>query len=264
MQLDDYDLIIINSSGGKDSVCALWEVCRIAKLQNYSFDKIYISHQDLTVAEWAGVYELVERQAFQLGIKTKIYCSRRRNAAGKEENLLEYAERRKKWPSSKQRWCTSDFKRGPGNRVLVHLANKFKASKVLQVFGFRKEESPFRSKKESLIINRNLTTKSRTVFEWLPVHNWTEAQVWDTIKSNNLPYHFAYDLGMPRLSCTFCIFSPFDALVLAGLHNPEKLQKYVEVEDKIQHTFKPDLSLRSVQQAIADGYRPKLIPNWKM
>lgn len=28
------------------------------------------------------------------------------------------------------------------------------------------------------------------------------------------------DLGMPRLSCCFCIFSPRSALLLAGKHNP--------------------------------------------
>jgi hypothetical protein len=51
-------------------------------------------------------------------------------------------------------------------------------------------------------------------------------------------YHFAYDLGMPRLSCCFCIFASEDALMIAGKHNPELLTEYVRVETKIDHTFK--------------------------
>lgn len=69
---------------------------------------------------------------------------------------------------------------------------------------------------------------------------------------------------MPRLSCVFCIFSPFDALVIAGKENPELLDKYVQVEEKIKHSFKQDASLASVKEAIAEGYEPKTIENWIM
>lgn len=50
--LHNYDLIVINSSGGKDSLCAIWEVCRIAQEQNYPKSKIVVSHQDLGAVEW--------------------------------------------------------------------------------------------------------------------------------------------------------------------------------------------------------------------
>lgn len=38
------DLIIINSSGGKDSICAIHEVVRTATQQNYPLEKIVVSH----------------------------------------------------------------------------------------------------------------------------------------------------------------------------------------------------------------------------
>jgi 3'-phosphoadenosine 5'-phosphosulfate sulfotransferase (PAPS reductase)/FAD synthetase len=261
MDLHFYDTIIINSSGGKDSLCALFEVMQLAKMQNYDTTRISVSHQDLGEMEWEGTKELVKKQADLFGLKT--YYSKRRDKNGFEENLLEYVERRGKWPSNKQRYCTSDFKRGPGGRVVTEIT-KGKTCKVLYVFGFRKDESPSRAKKEVLKINKQLTTKKRIVYDWLPIHDWDKDKVWAIIKQNNLPYHPAYDLGMPRLSCCFCIFSPFDALVIAGQHNPKLLNRYVEVEENIGHTFRSGFSIKSVQEAISNNYKPKSINDWVM
>lgn len=262
MNYHEYDLIIINSSGGKDSLCALYEVCRIAKEQNYSFDKIVVSHQDLGEAEWKGTKELVKEQADLYGLKT--YYSKRRDKNGYNESLLEYVERRGMFPANGTRYCTSDFKRAAGARVVTALTKDLGVCKVLYVFGFRKEESSARAKKGNLVYNKHRSSKKRSVYDYLPIHDWSTEKVWQVIKTNKLPYHFAYDLGMPRLSCCFCIFSPFDALVIAGKENPELLDKYVEVEEKIGHTFKNGMAIKEVKEAIVKGYEPKQIKNWVM
>ncbi len=260
--LSDFDLVIINSSAGKDSLCAMFQIIQIAKEQNYSFDKIHVSHQDLGEMEWKGTKDLVSEQAALFNLK--VHFSKRRNFAGYEETLLEYIERRKKFPSNKQRYCTSDFKRSPGARVVTQLTKDFDKSNVLYVFGFRANESPSRRKKEIFKKNEVLSTKRRNVFDYLPIHNWSVEKVWKTIKENNLPYHYAYDLGMPRLSCCFCIFSPLDALVIAGKANPDLLQKYVDVEKKIGHTFRNNFSIQEVSDKIKEGYSPKSVADWTM
>lgn len=262
INLHDYDLTVITNSTGKDSVVSLWEIVRLAKKQNYPLSKIVISHQDLGEAEWPGVHELLVKQSEFFGLSHLI--SKRVDKNGYEESLLEYVQRRGKWPSNKQRWCTSDFKRGPGNRVVRQLANEVGAQKVLQTFGFRKQESPARAKRPTLSINKLLTTKSRIVHDFLPVHDWDSDKVWSTIKDNGLPYHKAYDLGMPRLSCVFCIFSPFNALVLAGQHNPDLLNKYIAVEDQIGHTFRNQFSLHEVKQKVESGEPIKKLEDWVM
>lgn len=262
MDLHNYDLVIINSSGGKDSLCSEFEICRMAEEQNYSKDKIVVSHQDLGEVEWGLTKQLAKMQADLFGLK--FYFSKRRDKDGYEEPLLEYVLRRGKWPSSKQRWCTSDYKRGPGARVVTMLTKEMGECKVLYVFGFRKEESPARAKKETLTLNKKLTTKKRTVYEYLPIHKWSTKYVWEIIKGHELPYHKAYDLGMPRLSCVFCIFSPFDALVIAAYENMELLDKYIAVEKETGHTFKDKFSLQEVKDAIDKGYKPKHIANWVM
>lgn len=262
INLHNYNLIIINSSGGKDSIAAIFQILEIAKEQDYPKSKIVISHQDLGKMEWKGTTDLVKKQAEYFGLQ--YYISKRRNAAGKEQTLLEYALYRGKWPSSKQRWCTSEFKRGPGGRIVTQLTKSMDKCQVLYVFGFRADESPARSKRKVFEVNTLLTTKKRLVHNYLPVHKWNASQVWAAIKENNIPYHFAYDLGMPRLSCVFCIFAPFDALAIAGINNPELLDQYIDVEDKIGHTFKNKFSLKEIKQAIQDNYQPKKISDWVM
>ena len=262
MNLFRYDIVIINSSGGKDSGCAIWEVCRIAKKQDYPLDRIHVSHQDLGKVEWKDVKKVVQAQADMFGLD--VIYSRRRNKNMVEETLLDYVRRRGKWPSREQRWCTSDFKRGPGARVITELTRDLGPCKVLYVFGFRAQESPFRKSKKVLSQVPRHSTKKRKVDEWLPIHSWSTKKVWEITRKHNIPYHWAYDLGMPRLSCVFCIFSPFDALVLAGQQNPELLDEYVQIEQEIGHTFKADMTIASVKQAIKEGYQPKSIRNWIM
>lgn len=262
IELQDYDLVVVNSSGGKDSLCALWEVCRLASAQGYPRERVIVSHQDLGEMEWKGTRELVERQCEVFGVKVRV--SKRRDKGGYEESLLEYVERRKKWPSNKQRYCTSDFKRGPGARVVTELSKGMGECRILHVFGFRAEESPARGKKEVYKENVQLSTRKRKVYDWLPIHDWTGERVWRTIRENNLPYHPAYDMGMPRLSCVFCIFSPFDALVVAGKANPELLDRYIATEEKIGHSFRSGFAIASVKEAIDGGYEPKNISNWIM
>jgi 3'-phosphoadenosine 5'-phosphosulfate sulfotransferase (PAPS reductase)/FAD synthetase len=144
----------------------------------------------------------------------------------------------------------------------------------------RADESPARAKKKPFVFDDGHISKKtgkkvsgasngkREVWNWLPLHEWTEAQVWGRIDSYGLRnaglVHFAYGLGMPRLSCCFCIFAPKAALVIAGHHNPELLAEYVRVEKKIGHTFRVDLSMAQVAEAVAAGEKPKEVANWKM
>lgn len=263
INLHEYNVIIINSSGGKDSSVAIFEICRLAEEQNYPKSNIHVSHQDLGKMEWKGTIELVKEQVDYFGLP--LIVTKRKDKNGREETLLEYIERRGMFPSNKQRYCTSDFKRAPGARVITKLAPGREKSKVLYVFGFRAEESPARKKKVALELNERYTTKSgREVWNYLPVHDWSVERVWGTIRDFNIPYHNAYDLGMPRLSCCFCIFSPFDALVTAGKANPELLDEYVAVEKKINHSFTHKFGLSDVKEAILRGYEPKKINDWVM
>lgn len=271
INLHDYDGVLINTSGGKDSQTVLRQVVLLAKRQGYDLDLIEAVHADLGKVEWEGVKELAREQAEDHGLR--FTAVKRRTKDGDEStSLLDYVRDRRKWPSSTTRYCTSDFKRGPALRALTALDRRIRPVwkahiRLLNVFGFRAEESPARAKKVVLETNKRASNKSRHVDDWLPIHDWTEKEVWEDIKASGIRHHRAYDIGMPRLSCVFCIFAPKAALVIAGRDKPELLQEYVDLEAEIDHTFRQDLTLAEVQEAVNRGDEPDLVEldaQWNM
>lgn len=262
MNLSEYRWIVVNSSGGKDSQTALRFVVQECQRQAVGLQRVVVSHQCLGRMEWDGTLDLVRRQAAHYGLRVEV--SRYRDRDGREKSLLDYVRRRRRWPSSQQRYCTSEFKRGPGGRVITKLFQE-SPGRMLNVFGFRAAESPARAKKKPFVRNDRASTAARDVWDWLPIHDWTEAQVWADIQESGVPAHSAYELGMPRLSCRFCIFAPRDALLIAGIANPELLDEYCAVEQEIGHTFQNGRSLAEIRDAIRAGEKPKTVGGaWNM
>ncbi len=249
----EFRWIVINSSGGKDSQTALAKVVERADIWGIPRDRLVVSHQCLGQMEWKGTREVAAAQAACYGLRFEV--SKYRTKAGASPTLLDYVRLRGMWPSNTQRYCTSEFKRGPGGRVLTMLYRESPGA-ILNVFGFRASESPARAKKVVLVKNTRFSTAKRLVMDWLPIHEWTDEQVWAHVKESGVPYHYAYDLGMPRLSCVFCIFAPRAALLVAGQHNPELLAEYVAVERETGHDFQNGKPIESIQEAIARGEKP--------
>lgn len=264
--LHDYDFVIINSSGGKDSQTMMRAVVALADAQNYSRDGIIVAHADLGRVEWEGTKELCQEQAEYYGLAFQAI-------ARPQGDLLFHVQQRGMWPSPQQRYCTSDHKRGQIAKIITRLDRAYrelydvKTTRVLNCMGLRAEESPARKKKPIFTSSAYGSTKSRQVDLWLPIHDWTEDTVWKDIKASGVPYHPAYDLGMPRLSCCFCIFAPRSALVLAGHHNKALLEEYVLTEIEIEHTFRQDLSLLDIYEAVERGEAyetEKMTGDWNM
>lgn len=253
-QLSAWRWIVVNSSGGKDSQTALRIVVQECDRQGVDRARIVVSHQCLGRMEWDGTLELVQRQAAHYGLRVEV--SKYRDKQGTESTLLDYVRKRQKWPDSQNRFCTSEFKRGPGGRVIVKLSREA-AGPVLNVYGFRADESPARAKKKTFARNTRFSSSHREVWDWLPIHDWSEGQVWKSIQESGVPHHHAYELGMPRLSCVFCIFAPRAALLVAGRANPELLDEYCEVETDIGHTFQHGRSINSIRDAIRAGEQPQ-------
>jgi 3'-phosphoadenosine 5'-phosphosulfate sulfotransferase (PAPS reductase)/FAD synthetase len=190
-------------------------------------------------------------------------------ALARPGDLLHQVEARGMWPSPKQRYCTSDQKRGQVHRLYTALATKGRSGvervRILSCQGMRAEESPARAKRAPFQRDARASNGRRLVDNWLPLHDWTANQVWGRIGAGRTAdlVHPAYALGMPRLSCCFCIFAPKAALVLAGKHNPELLEEYVRVERKIGHRFRPELSLAEVQAAVRAG-ESRPVADWSM
>lgn len=250
--LSDYDFVVVNTSSGKDSQTLLRFVVIQAEREGYSKGKIICAHADLGKMEWPGTVELAKLQADYYGLRLW-------KMARPQGDLLTHIKERGMWPSSTARYCTSDHKRGQIRKLFTAVTASIwkpwldKPVRILNVMGMRAEESPARSKLIPFTRDLGGSNGKRHVDTWLAIHSWQLPDVWKDIKASGVPYHKAYDLGMPRLSCVFCIFSPPAALMIAGRHNPELLEEYVRAERAMDHTFRKDFPIEKVQQAIAAG-----------
>jgi 3'-phosphoadenosine 5'-phosphosulfate sulfotransferase (PAPS reductase)/FAD synthetase len=257
-----YDWIVINSSAGKDSQAMLDYVVELVDQAQVSRQRVIVAHADLGRVEWAGTRELAQEQFQHYGL-TFIAIAR------PQGDLPDHIAKRGKFPSPSARYCTSDHKRGQIAKVFTQLADRTRrcgnrVCEILNCLGLRAEESPARARRVAFGLNEMASNGRRIVHDWLPLHSWTTAHVWERIRASGVTHHPAYNLGMPRLSCCFCIFSPRSALLLAGKHNPELLAQYVAVEQRIGHRFRIELSLAEVQDALAKGEEPGVVRDWVM
>jgi 3'-phosphoadenosine 5'-phosphosulfate sulfotransferase (PAPS reductase)/FAD synthetase len=260
--LATYDWIVLNSSAGKDSQAMLDVVVERCDRSGVPRDRLVVAHADLGRVEWPGTRELAEEQAAHYGLAFVA-------VARPQGDLLDHIARRGRFPSPSARYCTSDHKRGQVLKVFTRLADRSRARgvrvcRILNCLGMRAQESPARARRPPFALNALASNGRRRVDDWLPLHAWTAEEVWARIRASGVRHHPAYDLGMPRLSCCFCIFSPRSALLLAGKHNPELLTQYVAVERQIGHSFRQELPLASIQQALARGEEPGPVFDWVM
>lgn len=258
MDLTHYDWILINSSAGKDSQVMLDLVVGLAREAGVA-DRIVVVHCDLGRVEWEGTRELAARQAAHYGCRFEI-------VSRPQGDLLTHIEQRGMWPSSTARYCTSDHKRGQVRTLMTRLVGEWRSStgerracRILNCMGMRAQESPARAKLVEFARDEKASNGKRTVDVWLPIHGWTVDEVWARIRASGVEHHRAYDLGMGRLSCAFCIFAPEAALMIAGEHNRALLDEYVAVEDRIGHAFRGSKTkkfhLKVIQSRLAAGER---------
>jgi 3'-phosphoadenosine 5'-phosphosulfate sulfotransferase (PAPS reductase)/FAD synthetase len=263
--LASYDVILANISGGKDSqtmLAVLTEQARVAGV----LDRVTAVFADLGEAdEWPGTPELAAEHAAHYGLRFITTCRQVTDPATgekRQQGLLEYIEGRGGWPTKNNRYCTSDLKRGPIRRVMTRLVTEAREGgvtgrrvRLLNVMGMRAQESPKRRKMAPFSYDEDASNKTlREVDEWLPIHAWTADEVWAHIRQSGVRYHPVYDLGMPRLSCMFCVLATESALVRAAQINPAGAVARVAAERQMA------IDRLIVSLAVAPLRRPDRLP----
>ncbi len=270
--LPSYDVILVNSSAGKDSQSMLDEVVRLCDAAGVPRSRITVVHACLGRVEWSGVPEIAENQAAHYGLRFETV--RRRQG-----DLLQMVERRGMWPDAARRYCTSALKRGQVKRLMTGLVAEVNARRltpwskplkrlglrrvrVLNCMGMRAQESPRRARKPAFRHDEKASNGRRHVDEWLPIHRWSEDEVWARIEASGVPYHPVYDEGMPRLSCSFCVLASRSALVRAAQLRPDLAREYELLEAKIGHRFTERLSMREIVAAARSDDPPAALETW--
>jgi 3'-phosphoadenosine 5'-phosphosulfate sulfotransferase (PAPS reductase)/FAD synthetase len=90
--LTAYDVILVNSSAGKDSQAMLDLIIERAKAEGV-LDRVVVVHCDLGRVEWKGTRELAEEQARHYGVRFEV-------VSRPQGDLLQHIEQRGMWPSS--------------------------------------------------------------------------------------------------------------------------------------------------------------------
>ncbi|WP_435058007.1 phosphoadenosine phosphosulfate reductase family protein [Streptomyces sp. bgisy060] len=237
------DLIIIQTSSGKDSLVAMHRTVAAAKAAG-CLHKVRVMHCDLG-SEWPGVPELARRQAERYGIPFLLVTP--------DGGFLGMVENRQMWPDAKRRLCTSTLKRDPTGPVITTWVRELGLDRqaiVLNVMGVRGAESASRALKARLALDTRTTSANRLVLTWNIIHGLSEQEVWQDIASNGLEYHPIYDTGLERLSCVYCVLAGPEWLILAtrvcfALELPHP-QTFAELERRIGHSFKQDFTLNAI------------------
>jgi 3'-phosphoadenosine 5'-phosphosulfate sulfotransferase (PAPS reductase)/FAD synthetase len=235
--VEDGALVVINHSGGKDSQALYAVMSRLVPS-----DQIVVVHADLG--------DEVEHLGVQAHIRTNIDHTLHVAAPiwkdGTPKTLLNAIERRGKWPSAAQRYCTSDLKRGPCEKVIRRLAKETGRSVVINCFGFRAEESSARAKRPTFTKVKRNCTADREWLDFSPIHDLSTGEVFDIIRLAGQEPHPVYETGNERLSCVFCVLGSTNDLRNGAKLRPELFSRYVELEDKMEHTFRAGQSLREI------------------
>jgi 3'-phosphoadenosine 5'-phosphosulfate sulfotransferase (PAPS reductase)/FAD synthetase len=221
---DSGALFVLSHSAGKDS-----QAMTLAVRQVVPDSQILVVHASLEGVEWEGVIEHIE--ATTAGLPLVI--------AKPASTFFDMVDRRGMFPSPANRQCTSDLKRGPIEReVRRYLAAHPEFSgQVVMCMGMRAQESSGRAKLVAFKRNDRNSKAGREWFDWLPIHDVSEREVFAIIAAAGETPHWAYAAGMTRLSCCFCIMASEADLTTAARLNPELYGRYVAKERELGFTL---------------------------
>lgn len=229
--LDGYDVILVNTSAGKDSQAMLDYVVGLARERGLH-DRVVAVHADLGRVEWEGTAELAVLQAAYYGVPCHVV---RREQGDLLDNVVQkhraYERAGKRmadggprvaWPDAKNRWCTSEHKTAQCRRVMTRLVDEASVRlwgrrhhsgvtmprpiRILSCLGIRAAESPRRARRiaelratsDALVAPDTAASNGkRRVDEWLPIATWSTEDVWARVYASGTLWHPAYDGATP-------------------------------------------------------------------
>lgn len=156
-------------SGGKDSI-----VCyHLAELAGVKFE----AHYAMTTIDPPEVLRFIREQYPDVIWDKPMYKKER-------TNFYELVSL-KGLPNRQVRWCCSILKEASGKKGET------------TILGVRRAESLKRSKRDVFCMYDGR-------FQLNPIVDWTDTDVWDYIRLNELSYPSIYDEGQKRVGCVMC------------------------------------------------------------
>jgi 3'-phosphoadenosine 5'-phosphosulfate sulfotransferase (PAPS reductase)/FAD synthetase len=242
--------LVINISGGKDSQAFANELMRLYGDQHeVHFIFADTGWEQRDTVKWLAAYRWCQLIARSYGHELNIVYPLR--------SLLDDILRRGKWPDAHNRYCTAHAKRGPIQKwIRANITNPY----IINAKGMRADESDTRKNMlpwepdDDLTVSRARLTKApRTVFTWLPIHQWTRDDVLTYLAANNIQLHPTYGF-LDRFSCRVCIFNSDRDLAAIQEHDPDAFATVLAMEKAMGHTIRQG---KTVEQRV-EAYRARL------
>lgn len=200
-------------SGGKDSTALLlWMVHE----SGYPKDQIRASFCD-TGNEHEMTYEYVRM------LSEKVHPI---EWLKPERDFYELAKYKKRFPSPKVRFCTTELKLNPSKNYLDDLAAQ--GFDLLLHTGVRAGESPERAQLSERDIDSFMGYR---VFR--PLLRWSIDDVWAMHRKYAIPRNPLYDAGCKRVGCLPCIMSRKSEVRLIALQFPDRIAMIREAEKEV-------------------------------
>ena len=220
IDFSQYDIIHCGISGGKDSqAAATWlrydSGCPIEKLR-YSFCDTGNEH------EWT--YEHIRKIQEWLGVPVQWLKA--------ELDFYQLAEKKRRFPSTKVRFCTQYLKMQVSQRLTLEWMREGK--NILLVTGIRHSESAARAELKEFDFD---TYYACDVFR--PLIDWSREQVFDYLKSKGQYPNLLYATGAQRVGCFPCIMSSKHELRMIADKFPERIDMIREAEQRLGSSFFP-------------------------
>ena len=237
--------VIVTFPGGKDSLAALlWTREHITK----NFTTVFCD----TGWEHPLTYEYIHRIADKLHLDLVTLKSK------KYDGMIDLARQKKRWPSTRARFCTIELKTKPTiDYVLDDVQDN-----MLMIQGIRGAESPARAKMskqctyfkyyfEPYGFDKNGKPKKHTyrgkdvrAFRvqfaddlLRPVFDWSAQQVIDYILAAGLEPNPLYKMGYKRVGCWPCVMCSQRDILNIAIQSPERIEQIANLEKELQSSF---------------------------
>jgi len=252
-------IFFINHSGGKDSQA---QFLKVLQDMNIPKEQIVVIHADLGRFEWGEETDTIAAKDFVIN-NAKV-MGHETIVVEHDQNLFDLIRRYKRWPSTLARFCTSSLKTTPIEKYIAVYAERTGNYLIVNCLGLRAMESNERSKGQdkecfdvskvsyTLSPNPGLCRKTKKVevdgklksvnmglkvYNWYPIFDLTEDEVFETIEDAGQTPHPAYkEFGMSRLSCICCTLASKGDLIQAQKRAPSLYLEYADLEKEIDKT----------------------------
>lgn len=231
-EVKESQVIFVSHSGGKDSQAMLAALVR-AGLK----EKLVLIHSDLGEMEWEPMHHWIEKNGYGIPL----------NVVSSDMDFFSMVRKYKRLPSGRKQFCTDFLKTQPVGAFIHDYMNRHGITKAINATGMRAEESPRRAKKLPFTLSKGKGTSgmyqprkypSHLVHDWLPIFDYTTAEVFGEIAHAGQEPHHVYSLGFSRLSCVFCVNGRIDEHMKAAVMRPELARKMATLEREINKTIR--------------------------